>query len=94
MKIIRSRRFVINLLEILHYIAKDKISAGKNFKADLDKQINDIPNFPYKYRQSIYFDDKNMRDLIFKKYTITYEVNLEDNKIEILDIFNRNKPTT
>jgi plasmid stabilization system protein ParE len=93
MKIIRSRKFQINLLLALQYIAKDKVSASKNFQKELDKLIKSIPNFPYKHRQSIYFDDKNVRDLIYKKYTINYEVNLEENSIEILNIFNQNKPS-
>ena len=73
--------------------AEDKVSASKNFQKELDKLIKNIPNFPYKYRQSIYFNDKNVRDLIYKKYTINYEVNLEENSIEILNIFNQNKPS-
>ena len=92
MKIIRSRKFQINLLIILQNIAKDKVSASKNFQKELDKLIKNIPNFPFKYRQSIYFDDKNVRDLIYKKHTINYEINLEENSIEILNIFNQNKP--
>ena len=87
MKIIRSRKFQINLLLALQYIAKDKVSASKNFQKEFDKLIKDIPDFPYKYRQSIYFDDKNVRDLIYKKYTINYEVNLEENSIEITKYF-------
>ena len=79
---------------MLQYIAKDKISASKTFQKDLDRQIKELPHFPYKYRQSIYFDDENIRDLIFKKYTILYEVNLERDVIEILDIFNQNEPYT
>jgi len=93
MKIIRSRKFQINLLVILGYIAKDKESASRNFQKELDKAIKEIPNFPYKHRASIYFDDKNVRDLIVKKHTINYEINLEDNSIEILNIFNHNKPS-
>jgi len=92
MKIIRSRKFQINLLVTLQHIAKDKVSASKNFQKELDKLITNIPNFPYKYRQSIYFSDKNVRDLTYKKHTINYEVNLEENSIEILNIFNQNKP--
>ena len=92
MKITRSRKFQINLLIILQHIAKDKLSASKNFQKELDKLINNIPNFPYKHRESIYFNDKNVRDLIYKKYTINYEINLEKNSIEILNIFNQNKP--
>lgn len=92
MKIVRSRKFQINLLITLEHIATDKISASRNFQKELDKLIKDIPNFPYKYRQSIYFNDKNVRDLTYKKYTINYEVNLENNTIEVLNIFNQNKP--
>ena len=93
MKIIRSRKFQINLLITLKYIANDKVSASKNFQKELDKLIKNIPNFPFKYKQSIYFNDKNIRDLTYKKHTINYEVNLEENSIEILDIFNQNKPS-
>ena len=93
MKIIRSRKFQINLLAILGHIAKDKASASRNFQKELDKSIRNIPNFPYKYKKSIYFNDNNIRDLIVKKYTINYEINLEDNTIEILNIFNQNKPS-
>ena len=92
MQIIRSRKYQINLLIILQYIAKDKVSASKNFQKELDKLIKNIPNYPYKHKKSIYFDDKNIRDLIYKKHTIIYEVNLEENTIEILNIFNQNKP--
>jgi plasmid stabilization system protein ParE len=92
MTIIHDPIFSKELKEILGYIAKDKKPASIKFKNNLQKLINDLPNFPYKYRQSIYFEDKNVRDMTFKKYTITYEVNLEKNTIEVLKIFNRNKP--
>ncbi|NKQ40145.1 MAG: type II toxin-antitoxin system RelE/ParE family toxin [Sulfurovum sp.] len=93
MKIIRSRKYQIHLLGILQYIAKDKVSASRNFQKELDTSIRNILDFPYKHRVSIYFDDENVRDLIYKKYTINYEINLEKNSIEILDIFNQNKPS-
>jgi len=88
----RSRKVQTKLLTILKYIAKDKVSVSEKFQIDLDEQINNIPNFPFKYKSSIYFDDKNVRDMAFKKYTINYEINLDQNRIEIMDIFNRNKP--
>ena len=93
MTIIRSRKYQINLLIILQYIVKDKISASKNFQKELDALIKNIPNFPYKYKPSIYFNDLNIRDLTYKKHTINYEVNLEKNTIEVLNIFNQNKPS-
>jgi len=92
MKIIRTEEYQKELLIILKYIAKDKITASRKFKQDLNIQINQIPNFPYKYRPSFYFDDESVRDMIFKTYTINYEIDLNKNTILILSIFNKNKP--
>ena len=93
MKIIRTEEYQKELLIILKYIAKDKITASRKFKQDLNIQINQIPNFPYKYRPSFYFDDESVRDMIFKTYTINYEIDLNKNTIFILSIFNKNKPS-
>ena len=92
MKIKKSITYQNELKEILKYIAKDKINASKNFRKNLNIQIKNLVNFPYKYRQSIYFDNEDIRDMIFQGYTIIYEVNLENQQIEILSIFNQNKP--
>ena len=93
MKIIRTEEYQQELLVILRFIAKDKITASKKFKQDLNIQIDKIPTFPYKYRPSSYFDDENIRDMTFKTYTINYEINLNKNTISILSIFNQNKPS-
>ena len=93
MQIIRTEEYQKELLIILKHIVKDKISASKKFKKDLNIQINKIPTFPYKYRASYYFDDENIRDMIFKSYTINYEIDLNKNTIFMLSIFNQNKPS-
>jgi len=93
MQIQRTKEYQSELRTILRYIAKDKLSASINFKQELNKQILDIPNFLYKHRESIYFNDKNLRDMIFKGYTLNYEIDLNRNTIFILSIFNKNKPT-
>ena len=92
MKISRKDEYKSELQDILRFIANDKISASKQFKQELDKQITNIPNFPYKHRKSIYFDDTNVRDMIFKGYTINYEIDLDRNTIYLFSIFNTNKP--
>ena len=84
--------FEENLKSILEYIAKDKLSASKRFRKELFKQIKRLTLSPYQCRKSIYFNDENVRDLIFKGYTIVYEVDLKNNKIIIFKIFNQNKP--
>ena len=92
MIIIHKPTFSNQLKQILKYIARDKPSASMNFKNELKKKINLIPDNPYKYRKSIYFSNKNIRDMIYKGYTVNYKVNLQKNQIEILRIFNKNKP--
>jgi len=92
MTITRTEEYQKELLIILKYIANDKITASRKFKTDLNKQIAKIPNFPYKYRQSIYFNDENVRDMIFKRYTINYEIDLNKNIIFIFSQFNENQP--
>jgi len=41
---------------------------------------------PYKCRKSIYFDDNSIRDLIYKGYTIVYQVNKDKSIITVLGI--------
>ena len=92
MQINRTLEYQNGLFAILDYIARDRISAAENFADELDKLINDLSNFPFKYRKSIYFQDENIRDMIYKGYTIVYRVNTKKERIEILRIFNKNKP--
>lgn len=93
MKIIYNPIFEDELLHIINRIAEDKPNASIKFALELEKSILDIPIFPFKYKPSVYFDDKNVRDMTYKKYTVVYEVNLDENSIEILKIFNQNKPS-
>ena len=90
MVIKRSDQFKLELSIILENIAKDKISAMSRFRKELNIQIKNISNMPYKYRQSYYHSDKNVRDMIYKGYTIIYKV--YDNYIKIVEIFNQNLP--
>ncbi len=93
MQINRLKRYNNNLLKILDYIAQDKFSASENFKNELDELINNLPVFPYKFKKSRYFDNDNIRDMVYNGYTIIYKINLEKNSIDIIRIFNKNKPT-
>ncbi|MBD3842755.1 MAG: type II toxin-antitoxin system RelE/ParE family toxin [Campylobacterales bacterium] len=53
----------------------------------MEKAINNIPNFPYKSRKSFYHDDDNVRDYIFKGYTVPYLIDTKKDQIVLLDIF-------
>jgi len=86
MKIIRSKKYILSLQNIIIYISKDSKKRAVNFKNELEKIVNDLVNMPYKFRQSIYFTDKNKRDLIFKGYTIVYKIDEEKDTITIIGI--------
>ena len=86
MQIIKTPHFSNELDTILDFIALDSINQAIKFTDDLEYKLNDIENMPYKYRKLIYFDDENIRDLIFKGYTATYYIDIENDNILILGI--------
>lgn len=55
----------------------------------IDK-IQNIPNNPYACRKKENAIDENVRELIYKGYTIPFEIDNEKQKIIILGIFNQN----
>lgn len=85
-KIVKTPYFKSRLREVLHFIALDSTTQAKHFKNKLYASINTIVDMPYKHRKSIYFDDDNVRDFIFKGYTIAYEIDAIDNRIVIIGI--------
>jgi len=74
---------------IWNFIAKDSVKKANNFKQELKSDIENLPVFPYKFRKSRWFENENIRDLIFKGYTIPYLI--QEDKIIILDIFKWNR---
>jgi plasmid stabilization system protein ParE len=84
MKIIVKDSFINKLGNQLDYIAQNNPSNSRKFKNELFNLIKDIPSNPRKHRKSIWFDDENIRDLIFKGYTIVYRIN--KNTIEVFGI--------
>jgi len=41
---------------------------------------------PYKFRKSFYFDNEEIRDMIFKGYVIPYKIDKNRNEIIIIGI--------
>lgn len=77
MTIVKTEDYLESLKSVLRYIAKDNKSATFTFRQALDIKINNLKDFPFMYRVSIYFDDEYIRDMTHKGYTIPYEVDLE-----------------
>ncbi len=86
MTLVKSQDYLDTLKEILEYIAVDKKSAAVNFYRELNTKIKTLKDFPYLYRKSLYFDDDNIRDLIYKGYSVPYQIDKENDKIVIIGI--------
>jgi len=87
MRIVRSGHYLISLRQIIEYIARDKYMAAVHFLDDIDRRIESLGSTPYRFRQSRYYDDIHVRDMIFKGYTIPYLIDESNDTIVILDIF-------
>ena len=75
MEILCSELYEKQLKEILLSMLKEDASSAKNFKMYLDTLIVNIPTKAKKYKKSIYFDNENIKDLQFDKYTIVFFTN-------------------
>ncbi len=86
MQIIRDISYLQKLQSIMEFIAEDSVNQAIKFQVELDEIIDAIPNMPFKYRKSIYFNDKNIRDIIFKGYVVPYKIDTAKNQIIIIGI--------
>lgn len=77
MKITYKESFKIRFNRQLLYIAQDSKSAATQFRDEIREKLSLLKKNPLIHRQSIYFNDPLIRDLIFKGYTLTYRINNE-----------------
>jgi len=71
---------------VLDYIAIDSLDRAIAFAEALEEKLDTLAYMPYKFRPSIYFNNTDIRDLIFKGYVIPYLVDKENEKIILLGI--------
>ncbi|MBN1597850.1 MAG: type II toxin-antitoxin system RelE/ParE family toxin [Bacteroidales bacterium] len=92
MKIVFKDSFLNRLENQIDYIAQDSPARARKFKNDLISRIKEIPNNPFRYRKSIYFNSDDIRDLIFKGYTVVFRIT--EDRIEIFGFVKyQNSPT-
>ncbi|CUV66576.1 conserved hypothetical protein [Sulfurovum sp. enrichment culture clone C5] len=88
MQIVKSKRFNEELESILDFIAKDNLANALYFYDSLILKIENIINFPKKYKQCKISDDSSVREMVFKGYVVVYKI--YNDKILIIGIFNQN----
>ena len=69
-----TKEFERKFTQTVLFISQDKPLAAVKFKKDLQIRIKGLSSMPFRNRQSIYSLKKNVRDFIFKGYTIIYEI--------------------
>lgn len=74
MKVVYKKSFQSRLQEHIEYIASDNLKAAKKLKNQLLRKTQSIPLNPYLFRQSIYFEDPQIRDCVFKSCTIVFKI--------------------
>lgn len=87
MKLRFEKEFVLSLQKKVQFIALDSPASEKAFQKGILKSCEAVLEVPYKYRQSLYHDDKNICDLVYKGYTIVYAI--EEEFIFVLALINQ-----
>ncbi|WP_298039723.1 type II toxin-antitoxin system RelE/ParE family toxin [uncultured Campylobacter sp.] len=89
MVIRRTARFNLELKAVFDFIAKDNPNRAREFRNELIVKIERTAQTPFICRKSINFNDKSIRDLIFKGYVIPYLI--DDEVIYVLGIYKANE---
>lgn len=66
--------FIAKLRFVVERIADDKKSAAHTFRREILHECYSLSDFPYRCRRSIHYNDDNIRDLIFKGWTVIYKI--------------------
>jgi len=83
-EIIWSPRAANNLEEICDYIARDSEYYAALFAKGMIKIVESIPEFPYAGRIVPEYQNKSLREKLYKHYRIVYRI--KENVIEIAAI--------
>jgi plasmid stabilization system protein ParE len=75
---------------IIDFIALDSVNRALTFYDEIIAKINKVTDNPYLHRKRPSLNDDNVRELIYKGYTVPFEIDTKNNKIIILGVFNQN----
>lgn len=78
-----SNEFLKLLTDQVRYIYKDKPQAALKFRKDLLKNIKKDLKHPFHFKRSRYFDDENIKDYVFKGYSVVYEIDVNQKVIYV-----------
>lgn len=75
-----------DLISIYNFISKnDSQNKATNFIRELEYSIGSLSEMPLRCRKSYYTDNELTRDMIYKGYTIVF--NIRESNVHILTVF-------
>jgi plasmid stabilization system protein ParE len=83
MKVNFSEGFIFKLNNQIDYIAADKPIAARKFKRDLVEKLKKDLKQPFLFKKSRYYNDENIRDYIFKGYTVVYYIDTMKKSVSV-----------
>ncbi|MGO4905183.1 type II toxin-antitoxin system RelE/ParE family toxin [Flavobacterium sp. W20_MBD1_R3] len=86
MRIKLTIEFNHDLEDIIDFISRDKPLAARKFKIALIKNIKKDLQRPFLFKKSIYFGDENIRDYVFKGFTVIFKVDIELETVSVVAI--------
>lgn len=91
MRVIKSPHFEEEIEVITDFISENSPRRALRFYDELLNKLESIPSNPYRFRKRPKINDKNIRELIFKGYTIPFYIDTAHEVIVILGIFSANE---
>jgi plasmid stabilization system protein ParE len=91
MRIKLTIEFNYDLKDIVEFISRDKPLAARKFKIEVVKSIKKDLKKPFLFKKSIYFDDENIRDYVFKGYTVVFKVDIALETVVVVAILKHRK---
>ena len=83
MRIRLQEDFLTELNNQVEYISRDKPVAARRFKSEFLKSIKNDLKHPFYFKKSIYFNNENIRDYVFKGYVAVYIVDVEQKIVSV-----------
>lgn len=94
MEILSSSLYKEQLKTILAPYLQSDQKGIKDFKLYLDTVILNMPSKVAKYKQSVYFDNENIKDIEHQGFTIPFLIDEMNDAFVILGIIDNNRANT
>ncbi len=92
MKIVFSSQAKADLVEIVEFIAYDKLQAARNWGAGIRQSVSKLSDFPKMGRTVPEFGEETIRELIKGEYRVVYKIDDKKNTIVIITIHHGRRP--